>query len=185
MVNDPELAELEKIFCAMDKEGKEKIIAAAAKLLDVQKTLDNSQLMFQNSNQALIQEKTAKTTLFGREFQTFQLAGYFATGLLLIVTACFFWITSINPALQINNNNPLLMVRIMVTAIFGFFCIGTGIVLFILRKITFIWSFLTISAGILCAIPDIAFDFIGLILIALIAFAQLIKVKQNKARVAV
>jgi len=183
MFKDSEIAELQKIYNELDKEGKEKMIASATMLLNVQKTLENKQLLFQNNNQALIQENDLKTLLFGREFHTRHLAGYSIIGLLFIITACFFWVTSISPALIINNNNTILMVRIIVTAIFGFFCIGMGIMLFILRKFTFIWMFLTVIAGILCAIPDVSYDFIGLILIAMIGFAQLIRVKQGKTAV--
>jgi len=185
MIKDPELAELEKIFSEMDKDGKEKLITAATMLLNIQKTLENKPSMIRNNDEAEIEEKSVKTLLPGRKIRTRRIAGYSIIGLLLIITACFFWVTSIIPALQINNNNLMLMIRISVTAIFGFFCIGMGIMLFLLRKITFIWVFLTVTAGILCAIPDVAFDFIGLIMIALIGFSQLIRVKQNKTREAI
>ena len=154
-----EVVELLEIYREMDAEGKKKMVTAASNLLNAQKTL--------------LDQESGTSQFTG-------IAGYLITGLLLILAICVFWITLINPALLTTGIIPLVMVRIIITALCGMLCIGTGLIRFILKKFTVLWLFLAIGAGILCVDPRVLTDLIGFALVAVIVAVQLIHWKQDK-----
>ena len=154
-----EVVELLEIYREMDTEGKKKMLTAASNLLD------------------------AQNTFLDREFRTRRfsgIAGYLITGLLFLLAVCVFWVTLINPALLTAGIIPLVMVRIIITALCGVLCIGTGLVRFILKKFTVLWLILAIGAGILCVDPRVLTDLIGFALVALIIAVQIIHWKQGR-----
>ena len=161
MREDSEVTKLCKIYREMDTEGKEKIVAAAIELFSVQKTLETHQMSSQASRFTGI-------------------PGYLVTVFLLLSAACIFWVTLINPALLTDGITPLLMVRIIITALCGIIIIGAGFVWFIWRKLRIPWMLLAIGAGILCADPRALTDFMGIIILVLIVVAQVISMKRGK-----
>ena len=187
MSKDSQVIELQEIYHEMDTEGKKKMVTAAEELLNVQKTLGNMQFLVRDGVQA--QEETGeRNAVINREFGTRRIAGvmgYILTGLLLFLAACVFWITLINPALLVLGDTPLVMLRIIITAMCGIFSIGAGLMWFILRKFTIPWMFLAIGAGILCVEPGIITDLIGISIVALIVTIQVIHIKREKTLVAV
>ena len=134
-------------------------------------------------------ENEGKKAVFNREpprkFQLNGVPGFIMTGLLLLFSACFFWVALINPALLMLGETPLIMLRIIITALLGMFIIGTGLVRFLLRKFTVLWMLLAVVAGVLCVDPAVLTDLIGLALIALIVAVQVIQGKRDRAAVAV
>jgi len=74
----------------------------------------------------------------------------------------------------------LTMVRIIVTALLGSFCLGSGLVGFLQRWLKAPLFFLLIIAGIACIDPKILTDFIGFFFIALIAAALVVQKKRQR-----
>jgi len=162
MDKDSQIIELRQIYRQMDAAGKKVMIKAAAQLFASQKTL----------------MQKSRTSRFN------DIPGYFITGILLLFSAFFFWITLINPALLMLGDTPLIMLRIIVTALFGMFIIGTGFVWFVKRRLPVPLMLLAIGAGILCVDPGLLTDLIGFALIALIAAVMVIRWKREKVAVA-
>ena len=169
MDKDTQIVELQEIYREMDAEGKKKIVAAAANLLNTQKTLSSLDPRHD------VPQKTRRSTGVLR---------FLITGLLLLIAAYAFWVTLINPALLKTDITPLVMLRVIATALCGMLCLGTGLVWFILRKFTIFWMLLAVGAGILCVEPGILTDFFGFALIVLILTVQFLQEKQNKTATA-
>ena len=184
MNTNSEINTLREIYSEMSTEGKEKMMTAATELLSVQNNLEGTL----NQNEARKLRKHRFTSILKQNSGFFkhrrQLLGYLLTGLLLLVITYIFWITLINPALRMIEATPLTMIWIMATALCGIFCIGTGLVRFISRKLTLSWAIFAIGAGILCLDPRALTDFIGIIFAALILIMQIIQGKQEKAATA-
>jgi len=178
MRNDCEVAMLCQIYREMDTEGKEKMVAAATQLYNVQRILENQQVS---------EYLSCSNTKIDPKPQTFRFngTGYIITGVLLLFSAVLFWITLINPALLMLGDTPLIMLRIIITALLGMFIIGTGFLRFLLGKFTILWMLLAIGAGILCVDPAVLTDLIGLAIIALIVAVQVIQGKREKAVTAI
>src|SRR5215469_8529626 len=99
MMKNTEVERLRKIYNEMDAEGRQKMTLAAMQLLNGQKTFENRHLSSVKSNRRFL-----------------RLTGCITTVLLLLITAYFFWISQINPSLQMAGITPPLMVRIIITA---------------------------------------------------------------------
>ena len=96
------------------------------------------------------------------------------------MAAIAFWLILVKPALLMIGPDPLLMLRIIASALCGLFCMGAGIVLFMLKKIKLIWMLLAVFAGILCIDPLILTDLIGVIFIAMIFAVQLFQWRRQQ-----
>ena len=158
---DRRVEELQSIYKEMDAEGKETMISAVDKLLYIQR------------NFRCLQE-TPK-----RRFRNITI--YSVSGLITFCVIWFFWEFFINPCLLNIGITPLTMVRIIVTALLGSFCLGSGLVGFLQRRLKATLFFLLIIAGIACIDPKILTDFIGFFFIALIITALV--VQKNRQRV--
>jgi len=167
------IARLCKIYRDMDTEGREEIVAAAAKLFYVQETSENRYASLK------VSYGIAKNYPKYRAYRINGIPGFLALGLLLVFTAYAFWVTVIGPALFIPSITLLVMVRIIVTALCGMFIICTGLVWFIIRKITIPWMLLAIGAGVLCVDPGTLTDLIGFAIIAVIVAVQVIQRKRD------
>ena len=173
MERNSRIAELQEIYNKMDADGQKKMIKAAVDLINAQEAL------FGGNEASLLKPGTPGRQAFGRPNGTEQslrrvglfagIPGYLLTGLLLIIAACVFWITLINPALLKTGITPPVMLRVILTALCGMFCLGTGLFWFILRKLTVPWLLLAVGACILCVEPGVLTDFLGFALIILIA----------------
>jgi hypothetical protein len=168
-----ELTELQTIYNEMNTEGKKEMVTAAEKLLEVQKTLENTHT--QNKNTAFFRSP------FKHRLRN--IAGYFAAGILLIISTYIFWVALISPALLIAGISSLEMVRIILTALTGLFLVGSGLVDFILRKIRTPWRLLIIAAGFACTEPGVLTDLIGISLIVLIVSVEAVQWKREKTTV--
>ena len=164
------IAELCKIYRNADAESRKKIAETAAKLFYVQKTP--------------VSYSIAKNRPKPRAYRISVIPGFLVMGLLLVFTAYAFWIILINPALLMVSNGSSEMIRIAVTAICGMFIICTGLVWFMIRKITIPWMLLAIGAGVLCVDPRALTDFMGFAVLALIAVLQIIGVKHKRPGIA-
>jgi len=171
MDKNSQLVELQEIYREMDYEGKKKIVAAAANLLDTQKTLSSLDL---SPGSHEVHQKTRSTGVLR----------FLITGLLLLIAAYAFWVTLINPVLLKTGITPLVMLRVIATALCGMLCLGTGLIWFILRKFSIFWMLLAVGAGILCVEPGVLTDFLGFALIVLILTVQFLQGKQNKTATA-
>jgi len=171
MDKDTQVVELQEIYREMDPEGKKKIVTAAVNLLDTQKTL--------SSRDSPLSDETHQ--------KTHGIAGILRlliSGLLLLFAAYAFWVTLVNPALLKTGITPLVMLRVITTALCGMLCLGTGLIWFILRKLTVLWMLLAVGAGILCVEPGVLTDFLGFALIVLIIAVQFLQGKQNRTAAA-
>ena len=158
---DRRVEELQSIYKEMDAEGKETMISAVDKLLYIQR------------NFSCLQE-TPK-----RRFRDITI--YTVSGFITFCVIWVFWELFINPCLLEIGITPLTMVRIIVTALLGSFCLGSGLVGFLQRRLKATLFFLLIIAGIACIDPKILTDFIGFFFIALIITALV--VQKNRQRV--
>lgn len=184
-----QLVELREIYREMDDEGKKMMLTAARMLFNVQSTIDDNQLPAQNVTQTITQTGAEEIEVkHGKKFRTRRFSGilgFLMIGLLLLFSACFFWATLISPALLAFGDTPLIVLRIIITALFGMFLIGAGLVRFLLRKFTVLWMLLAIGAGILYVDPAILTDLIGFAIFVLIVSVHVINWKRNKAAVTV
>ena len=171
MDKDTQVVELQEIYREMDVEGKKKIVAAAANLLDTQKALSS---LDSPPGHEVFQKTRCITGAFR----------FIVTGLLLLFAAYAFWVTLINPALLTTGITPLVMLRVITTALCGMLCLGMGLIWFILRKFSILWMLLAVGAGILCVEPGILTDFFGFALVLLILTVQFLQGKQNKTATA-
>ena len=162
MAKHTEFVKLLGIYREMDAEGRKKMLAAATSLLNTQKTLFD---------------------LDSKKHHSPHISGYLVTGGLLLMAACVFWITLINPALLTAEISPMVMLRVIATALLGMLCLGTGLIQFILRKLKIPWVLLAVCAGILCVDPRVLTDFMGLFLIILIICVRIIIGKQEKTAI--
>ena len=187
MDKNSQVNQLKEIYREMDVEGKKMMTTAASQLFTIQKSLENNELPANESIQGFTQEKAGiETVTLDRVSPTSRfngVPGYFIMGFLLLFAAHFFWVTLISPALLLIGITPLIMVRIIITASIGMFCIGIGLVRFMFWKLTIHWMLLAIGAGILCVDPGLLTDLIGFVLIALIVAVQVIQGKREKATV--
>jgi len=158
-IQDKRVIELQDIYKELDTEGKETMISAADELLHIQKTFRSPQ------------EKRK------RYFKDITL--YIALGLVVLCAIWFFWEIFINPALQIVGITQFI--RIIATAIIGILCVFSGLVGFLIRRLSLHWLFLLIIAGIACLDPQILTDFIGFSFLALIITIFLAQKKGQKA----
>jgi len=86
-----------------------------------------------------------------------------------------------SPQLLMIGTTPLGMVQIVITALFGMFSLGAGLVGFMLRRLSVPMRLLSIAAGILCVDPTPITDVIGIVLIVLIISIQVMQNKREKA----
>ena len=170
-IQDTKVIELQEIYREMDTEGKETMIKAVDKLLYIQKDFKDKKIKAQNQEQ-----------LRKRRFMS--IVSYIVSGIVLVFIIGFFWETLLNPALLKIGITPLVMVRIIITALIGIFCLGSGIVGFLQKWIKIPWTFFLIVAGIGCIDPRIITDFIGIFFIALIITVLVVQKKREKAPVA-
>ena len=168
-----QIMKLKEIYREMDAEGKKMMVSAATDLFTIQKTFGQNP---QTPDRSTPNRSISRLN---------RVPGYLVMGLLLILFACFFWLTLLNPALLMIGDTPLIMLRIILTALFGMFIIGTGILRFILRKIKIPWMLLAIGAGTLFVEPSILTDLIGIILITMIVAVHVFQWKREKVEVAV
>ena len=174
MDKNSEVVELRNVYSEMDVEGKKTMITTATQLFTVQKIFEKK------SNQ--------ETSTFNPKYQTSRfdgVAGYFIMGFLLLFAAHFFWVTLISPVLFTFEITPLVMIRIILTASIGMFCIGVGLVRFMLQKLTIPFLLLALGAGLGLIDPGIVTDLIGFALITLVVSAQVIQGKRQKATMAI
>ena len=162
MDENSELGELQKIYGQLDPEGRKKMAQAAAKLFELQENLEINPLKGRLNSVGLSNLKII------------------ITGALLFGAAFASWLILVKPALLMIGPAPLMMLRIIASAICGLFCMGIGMVFFLLGKLKFIWMLLALGAGILCIDPLILTDLIGIIFISMIFFIQLYRWKQQQ-----
>ena len=167
-------AELLEIYSEMDTKGKKKMVAAAAKLLSAQKTLGKEQLMSNIAAKVFIQ-KEARMFRFG------SMPRYLVTGVLLLFTVYVFWSALISPALLMVGVTPLTMARIIITALIGTFCLSSGLVGIMFRKMSLSMRILVIAAGLGCLDPALLTDIIGFAVLAAIITLQIIQGKREQA----
>jgi len=161
MREQTEVIELLDIYRQLDTNGRKKMVTAASKLLKTQNSVED---MLGNTQS--YQKKTV-------------LSGYLVVVPLLVFAAFAFWQFLISPALLINNDTPLIMLRIIITALFGMFIISTGILRFILRKLKAQWLLLAIAAGLGCIDPRALTDLIGFAIIGLVVAVQFAQIKRT------
>jgi len=158
-VQDNRVIELQNIYKEMDAEGKEILISAVDKLLYIQKDFRYPQ-------------ETRKRRL--REITL-----YIVSGIINVCIICFFWEFLIKPVLLNIGITPLTMARIIVTALIGVLCLGSGFLAFSQRWLKTPWFFLLIIAGMACLDPQILTDLIGFFFIALIITALVFQKKRH------
>ena len=159
-VQDSRVIELQNIYKEMDAEGKETMISAVDKLLYIQRSFKHPQET--------------------RKYRFREIPIYIALGVILVCVIWFFWEFFINPCLLKIGITPLTMVRIIVTALLGVFCLGSGLLCFLQRWLKAPWFLLLIIAGIACIDPQVITDFIGFFFIALIIAALVVQKKHQK-----
>ena len=160
MIKDSEVEKLQEIYREMDTDGKKKMLIAATVLLNAQNSLFNR-----------------KSGIGVHHFASIPV--YIMAALFLISTVYVFWINLIYPALSMTGT-PLVMVRIVITALIGMFCLGSGFIGFLFRKMSVPCRLLMILAGLGCLDPAVLTDFIGFAIIALVIAVQVIKGKREK-----
>ena len=159
-VLDKRVIELQNIYKEMDAEGKETMISAVDKLLHVQRAFRNPQ----ESRKRRLREITL----------------YIVSGIINVCIICFFWEFLIRPVLLNIGITPLTMARIIITAIIGVLCLGSGFLGFSQRWLKTPWFFLLIIAGMACLDPQILTDLIGYFFIALVITALVVQKKRNQ-----
>jgi hypothetical protein len=170
-----DISELKTIYNEMDTEGRKGMIIAAKKLLDVQKTLESTNTGNEN--------KIITFGIIKLKLRSKQILGYFASVILLIILTFIFWNTLISSALLNADISPLIMLRIIATALAGLILVGSGLVDFIQRKTKAPWRVIIITAGLACAEPGILTDLIGIALLAFIASVQIVQWKKEKTAI--
>jgi len=130
-------------------------------------------------------QKAIRNIFINTESKSKMLIGYLVTVPLLFVTAYILWFSLISPALLIYSDTPLIMIRIIITALMGILFISAGIFRFILNKLTLIWLLLAIAAGIGCIDTRVLTDIIGIATITLIVIVQFLQMKRAKAVTAI
>ena len=165
---DPKVIKLQEIYHEMDTEDRETMIHAVDNLLSIQKNFKDKNAKVQDL------QHLRKRRFMG-------IAGYIVSGIILISAIWFFWETLLNPALLKIDITPLVMVRIIITAFIGIFCLVSGLVGFLQRWFKALWLFLLIISGIACIDPQILTDFIGFSLIALIITVLFVQKKHQRA----
>jgi hypothetical protein len=158
-VQDNRVIELQNIYREMDAEGKETMISAVDRLLHIQRTFGNPQE--------------------ARKRRLRDITLYIASGIINVCIICFFWEFLIRPVLFNIGITPLTMARIIVTAVIGVFCLGSGFLGFFQRWLKIPWFFLLTIAGMACLDPQILTDLIGFFFIALIITALLVQKKRH------
>ena len=176
MDENSELGELQKIYRQLDPEGRKKMAQAAAELLYLQGSMEMN--LRENTLNSAQLSKPKKAGNRGRPFAL--IIRYILMGGLLFGAALSSWVILVKPALLMIGPAPLLMLRIIASALCGLFCMGAGIVFFLLGKLKFIWMLLALGAGILCIDPLILTDLIGIIFLAMILFVQLYQWKRQQ-----
>jgi len=162
-VQDNRVLELENIYKEMDAEGKETMISAVDRLLYIQRAFRNPQ-------------ETRKRRL--REITL-----YIASGIVNVCIICFFWEFLIRPVLLNIGITPLTIARIIVTALIGVLCLGSGFLAFFQRWLKAPLFLLLIIAGMACLDPQILTDLIGFLFIALIITSLVVKKKGQRVTV--
>jgi hypothetical protein len=158
-VQDNRVIELQNIYKEMDAEGKETIISAVDRLLYIQRAFRNPQ----ESRKRRLREITL----------------YIVSGIINVCIICFFWEFLIKPVLLNIGITPLTMTRIIVTALIGIFCLGSGFLGFFQRWLKAPLFLLLIIAGMACLDPQILTDLIGILFIALIVTALVVQKKRH------
>ena len=158
-VQDNRVLELQNIYKEMDAEGKETMISAIDRLLHIQRA-------FRNPRES--QKRRLKDITL-----------YIVSGIINVCIICFFWEFLIRPVLLNIGIAPLTMVRIIVTALIGIFCLGSGFFAFSQRWLKAPLFLLLIIAGMACLDPEILTDFIGFFFIALIITALIFQKKRH------
>jgi len=162
-VQDNRVIELQNIYREMDAEGRETMISAVDRLLYIQRTFGNPQ----EARKRRIREITL----------------YIASGIINVCIVCSFWEFLIRPVLFNIGITPLTMARIIVTALIGALCLGSGFLGFFQRWLKAPLFFLLIIAGMACLDPQILTDLIGILFIALIVTALVVQKKGQKITV--
>ena len=162
-VLDKRVIELQNIYKEMDAEGKETMISAVDRLLYVQRTFGNPQE--------------------ARKRRIREIALYIASGILNVCIVCLFWEFLIRPVLLNIGITPFTMARIIVTALIGVFCLGSGFLGFFQRWLKAPLFLLLIIAGMACLDPQILTDLIGILFIVLIVTALVVQKKGQKITV--
>jgi len=156
---DNRVLELQNIYKEMDAEGKETMISTVDRLLFIQRAFRNPQ-------------EARK-----RRFREITL--YIVSGIINACIICFFWEFLIKPVLLNIGITPLTMARIIVTALIGIFCLGSGFLGFFQRWLKAPLFLLLIIAGMACLDPEILTDLIGFFFIALIITSLLVQKKRH------
>ena len=91
------------------------------------------------------------------------------------------YIFVLSPAILLINTTPLHLVVVIITALCGMFCLGGGLVGFMLRPLNVFLRLFSIAAGILCIIPDIEPSIAGICLMAALIIYQVLVNKKEKA----
>ena len=162
-VQDNRVLELENIYKEMDAEGKETMISAVDRLLYIQRAFRNPQ----ESRKRRLREITL----------------YILSGIVNVCIICFFWEFLIRPVLLNIGITPLTMARIIVTALIGVLCLGSGFLAFFQRWLKAPLFLLLIIAGMACLDPQILTDLIGFLFIALIITSLVVKKKDQRVTV--
>jgi len=160
---DKRVLELQDIYNEMDAEGKETMISAVDRLLYIQRTFGNPQE--------------------ARKHRIREITFYFVSGIINVCIVCFFWEFLIRPVLFNIGITPFTMARIIVTALIGVLCLGSGFLGFFQRWLKAPLFFLLIIAGMACLDPQILTDLIGILFIALIVTALIVQKKGQKITV--
>ena len=158
-IQDNRVIELQKIYKEMDAEGKETIISAVDRLLYIQKTFRNPQ----ESRKRRLRDITL----------------YIVPGIINVCIIYFFWEFLIRPVLQNIGITPLTMARIIVTALIGIICLGSGFLGFFQRWLKTPLFLLLIIAGMACLDPKILTDLISFFFIGLIVTALVFQKKRH------
>ena len=185
MEKDMRVAALQEIYREMDADGRKRMLSAAGRLYSAQNILREKP----RASEALTKQEADEITgNFERESRAGGFSGiaaYIVAGILLVFTASVFWIALINPALLEAGITPPVMVRIVITALIGMFCLGSGFVGFMFRRLSAPWRVLIIIAGLGCMDPGVLTDFIGYAIIALTVAVQVKKMKRERTAMAV
>ena len=94
------------------------------------------------------------------------------------------YIFALNPAMLIVDvENPLLIVQIAITSLFGIFGLSAGLEGFVVRHASWVERIILIAAGLMLIIPETITDIVGVVLIVGVIVYQVLSEKKQKQAV--
>ena len=85
--------------------------------------------------------------------------------------------------LIVDVENPLLIVQIAITSLFGIFGLSAGLEGFVVRHASWVERIILIAAGLMLIIPETITDIVGVVLIVGVIVYQVLSEKKQKQAV--